>query len=227
MYQQLFSSVLTEELTLKSFLICTAAALALGLAHALVYMYKADYSKSYVVTISLLPAIVATVIMMVNGSIGAGVAVAGAFSLVRFRSAAGTAKEICAVFLAMAIGLACGMGYPMFGALFTVILCAVELLYAKLRFGEKKALELRRSLQITVPEDLNYTNEFDDLFMTYTTDHRLLRIKSVNLGSLNRLTYEIVLRDPMMEKDMIDDIRIRNGNLEITCATILEQMTEL
>ena len=115
----------------------------------------------------------------------------------------------------------------MFGALFTVILCAVGLLYAKLRFGEKKALELRRSLQITVPEDLNYTNEFDDLFMTYTTDHRLLRIKSVNLGSLNRLTYEIVLRDPLMEKDMIDDIRIRNGNLEITCATILEQMTEL
>ena len=227
MLDQLFSSVLTQELTIKTFLICTAAALILGFLHAVVYMYGSDYSKGYVVTIALLPAIVASVIMMVNGSIGAGVAVAGAFSLVRFRSAPGTAKEICAVFLAMAIGLACGMGYPMFGALFAAVICGIEILYTKLGFGEKKSLELRRTLQITVPEDLNYTNEFDDLFMTYTTEHRLLRIKSVNLGSLNRLTYEIVLRDGLMEKDMIDDIRIRNGNLEITCSAVLEQMTEL
>ena len=156
--------------------------------------------------------------MMVSGSLGAGVAVAGTFSLVRFRSVPGTAREICAIFLAMAVGLACGMGYPAFAALFTVIMCAASLIYARVDFGESRRLALERTLQITVPEDLNYTGAFDDLCASYTSSVRLVRVKTTNLGSLNKLTYDITLKERGTEKELIDALRCRNGNLEISAA---------
>ena len=217
----MLDSVLTTDVTgaaalsVGSFLICIASALVLGLVLTLVYKTYARPTKSFAVTLATIPAIVSVIILMVSGSLGAGVAVAGTFSLVRFRSAAGTAKEIGAIFTAMAIGLACGMGYPLFAALFTVILCAVYLIYAKTRFGESKDGERRKTLRVTVPEDLEYNNMFDDLMEKYTTEWKLTRIKTTNLGSMNRLTYDVTLREAGTEKAFIDELRCRNGNLEI------------
>ena len=156
-------------------------------------------------------------------SIGAGVAVAGTFSLVRFRSAPGSAKEIAAVFTSMALGLACGMGYPGFAFLFGLILALVDTLYAHSSFGEIRGGSLHKTLLITVPESLEYNGVFDDIFSEYTREARLVRVKTTNLGSLNRLSYELTLKRPGCEKAMIDELRCRNGNLEISLG---EQSTE-
>ncbi len=207
-------------ITLGTFLICVGAALALGTIMALVYCFRTAHSASFVVTLALLPATVAVVIMMVNGNLGAGVAVAGAFSLVRFRSTPGTAKEICAIFLAMAVGLACGMGYPGFALIFAVIMCAVMLLFSLVNFGGAPKGALRRVLRITVPEDLDYPTVFDDLLEKYTSAALLTSVKTTNLGSLNRLTYEVTLRQARTEKEFIDALRCRNGNLEISMSLL-------
>jgi hypothetical protein len=206
----------TTGITFQAFLICIGAALALGAAMAVVYCFRTPHSASFVVTLALLPATVAVVIMMVNGNLGAGVAVAGAFSLVRFRSTPGTAKEIGAIFMSMAVGLACGMGYPGFGLIFAGIMCAVSLLYSLVGFGNYRHANLRRTLRITVPEDLDYPTVFDDLLQKYTTAATLVNVKTTNLGSLNRLTYEVTLRKAGTEKEFIDELRCRNGNLEIS-----------
>ncbi len=202
--------------TLTSFFICIGAALVLGTLMALVYTYRTVYTQSFAVTVAMLPAIVCVVIMMVGGNLGAGVAVAGTFSLVRFRSVPGTAKEICAVFLAMATGLACGMGYPGLAAVFTGIMCAASLVFALTDFGGHKNGALRRLLRITVPEDLDYAEIFTDILDRYTAEARLVGVKTTNLGSLNKLTYQIVLKKSGTEKAMIDALRCRNGNLEIS-----------
>ena len=203
-------------ITLQTFLICMGSALALGAVIAVVYCFRTAHSASFVVTLALLPATVAVVIMMVNGNLGAGVAVAGAFSLVRFRSTPGTAKEIGAIFLSMAVGLACGMGYPGFALIFTVIMCVMTLVYSLVNFGGHRNAALRRVLRITVPEDLDYPNVFAALLEKYTTHVTLTSVKTTNLGSLNRLTYELTLRIAGTEKAFIDELRCRNGNLEIS-----------
>ena len=213
----------TTGITLQTFLICVGAALLLGAVLAAVYCFRTVHSASFTVTLALLPATVAVVIMMVNGNLGAGVAVAGAFSLVRFRSTPGTAKEIGAIFIAMAVGLACGMGYPGFALVFAAIMCAMTLLYALINFGGQRNASLRRVLRITVPEDLDYPTVFDDLLDKYTTQAKLTGVKTTNLGSLNRLTYELVLRKGGTEKQFIDELRCRNGNLEISMSM---QMTD-
>ncbi len=200
-----------------------AAALVLGAVQALVYRLNNRCTKSFAVTLATLPAVVSVVILMVNGSVGAGVAVAGTFSLVRFRSAPGTGKEIAAVFISMAIGLACGMGCVGYAALFTLILCLADTFYSRSSFGEEAGGSRRKSLQVTIPEDLEYNEIFDDLFREYTTEAKLTRVKTTNLGSLNKLSYDITLRAPGTEKALIDAIRCRNGNLEISLA---EQSTE-
>ena len=213
----MFSSLFTSgDITLIGFLVSLVMALILGCISALVYTYKSTYTKSFVITLAMIPAIVSIIIMMVSGSLGASVAVAGTFSLVRFRSNPGTAKEIGAVFMATAIGLACGIGYPVFALIFTVILCLVEILYETINFGETKSYHLTKTLNITVPEDLNYSGMFNDIFKKYTSSAKLLRVKTTNLGSLNRLTYEIVLKKEGLEKPLIDALRVRNGNLEIS-----------
>ena len=212
----IFDSNFTTVIKLSDFLLCIGVSLVLGLLLAWSYMYKARYTKSFVVTLALLPAVVCVVIMMVNGNIGTGVAVAGAFGLVRFRSAPGTAKEICALFLAMGTGLIAGMGYLGYAFLFTVILSAVFLLYNRLRFGTRKNMAIYKTLSVTIPEDLDYSDVFEDIFAAFTSEHELERVKTTNMGSLFRLTYQITLRDPKKEKEMIDQIRSRNGNLEIT-----------
>ncbi len=230
MLETVFSSLYncgTESVTVSVFLLLSAAALALGLLHAFAYGKNNPSSKSFAVTLATLPVIVSTVILMVNGSIGAGVAVAGAFSLVRFRSAPGTGKEITAVFASMAIGLACGMGCPGLAALFCFIMCLTELLYSKSRFGENKELELKKVLHVTLPESLEYADIFDDIFEEYTTDSRMFRVKTSNLGSLNRISYEIRLRRKGTEKQLIDAIRCRNGNLEVSLTAQADEANDL
>lgn len=218
MLQSIFSGIYDPSIgiTLETFLISIIAALVLGALMAVVYCFRSQHSRSFVVTLALLPATVAVVIMLVNGNLGAGVAVAGTFSLVRFRSTPGTAKEITAIFLAMAVGLACGMGYPGFAALFAVLMCAVSILYALTNFGGQPKSHLRRVLRITVPENLDYPTIFDDLFEKYTCRVQLMEVKTTNLGSLNRLTYELTLKIQGTEKEFIDELRCRNGNLEIS-----------
>ena len=208
----------SSSVTLSVFLAITASALILGLAYALLYRTLEHCSRSFALTLSLLPAVVSVVILMVSGSIGAGVAVAGTFSLVRFRSAPGSGKEIVSVFIAMAIGLACGMGFPLLAGLFTIILCAMYALFTRFVFPENGEEEAEKCLQITIPEDLEYAGLFDDIFDRYTSGAKLVRVKTTNLGSLNRLSYELRLLRPGTEKAMIDELRCRNGNLEINLA---------
>ncbi|MBQ4561670.1 MAG: DUF4956 domain-containing protein [Clostridia bacterium] len=216
LFKGLFDTDLITVISPKNFLICMGVSLVIGLMMAFSYMYRTRYTKSFVVTLALLPCVVCVVIMMVNGNVGAGVAVAGAFSLVRFRSVPGTAKEICTLFLAMGAGLIMGMGYVAFALLFTLIMCLVFLIYNRLDFGTSKNGEKYKSIRITIPEDLDYTGVFDDIFNTYTASYELTNVKTTNMGSMFRLTYDIVLKDTAGEKKMIDRIRERNGNLEIT-----------
>ncbi|MCQ4948259.1 DUF4956 domain-containing protein [Bittarella massiliensis (ex Durand et al. 2017)] len=223
MLDSLFASILTTSsaaatLSLGKLLLCTATSLALGAAIAAIHTFRNRYTKGFVMTLALLPAVVQMVILMVNGNLGTGVAVAGAFSLVRFRSAPGSAREICSIFLAMAVGLATGMGYLAAAALFVLVIGGASILYTCLRFGEQKQLE--KELKITIPETLDYTDLFDDLFARYTAHWKLEQVKTTNMGSLYRLDYRIELRDPAQEKAFLDELRCRNGNLEIVCGRL-------
>ena len=211
----MLNSILGTELTLTSFLICTGVSLLLGVGTALVAGYRSRSTQSLAVTLAILPAVVQAVIMLVNGSIGAGIAVAGAFSLVRFRSAPGTAREIAAIFLAMAIGLATGMGYVGLAALLFLILAGAMLALTVLRFGQKE--DAGRILKITIPEDLDYDGLFDDLCERYTIAHTLEKVKTTNMGTLYELRYRITLRQEPVPKVFLDELRCRNGNLNITC----------
>ncbi len=210
----IFDTTSTMSITITDFLICVGAAIVLGVFMAKIYSFKATSSKSFVVTLALLPLAVAMVIIMVNGNIGAGVAVAGAFSLVRFRSVPGTAKEIIAIFITMCTGLTIGMGYISFAVVFSVAACLFDLILNATNFGEKKNNN-NRTLQITIPESLNYTDVFTDIFLEYTKESKLISAKTTNMGSLFKLSYEIELRDIAKEKQFIDALRCRNGNLEI------------
>lgn len=226
-FKGLFDSDFTTVIGVRDFLLCLGVSLLLGFLMALAYMYRTRYTKSFVVTLALLPAVVCIVIMMVNGNVGAGVAVAGAFSLVRFRSVPGTAKEICTLFLAMGAGLIAGMGYLAFAALFTVVMCAVFLLYSHLQFGTAKNNRLYKTLTVVIPEDLDYSGVFDDIFTAYTASCSLVRVKTTNMGSMFKLTYNLTLRNAANEKEMIDKLRCRNGNLEITLSEQQTTVTEL
>ena len=225
-FKGLFDNELTQVIGVKDFLLCLGVSLALGLIMAAVYTFKNEHTKSFLVTLALLPAVVCVVIMMVNGNIGAGVAVAGAFSLVRFRSAPGSAKEIVTIFLAMGAGLIAGMGYLGFAALFTVIMCAVFLICSAVACNSKSE-PVRKTVKITIPEDLDYTGVFDDIFAEYTKKNELIKVKTTNMGSMFRLTYNVTLRDATKEKEMIDRIRQRNGNLEIMVSKQENRVAEL
>ena len=214
-FNGLFDTGYTTTITVENFLLCIFVSLILGILLAVAYAVKSSSSKSFLMTLALLPAIVCVVIMMVNGHIGAGVAVAGAFSLVRFRSAPGSAKEIVAIFLAMGTGLISGMGYLGYAALFALIMSAILVVYNIIEQSGGNRLTRQKSIKITIPEDLDYTGAFDDIFDEYTSRYELVRVKTTNMGSMFRLTYNVCLRDPKREKELIDKLRTRNGNLEI------------
>ena len=213
----IFGTIMANgSITGSAFLIATLCSLAIGIFIAFMYTIKNTYSKSYIITLALLPAIVQVVIMLVNGNIGAGVAVAGAFSLVRFRSAPGSGKEITSIFLAMAVGLATGMGYIGIAAMFAVIITLANLILNSTGFGSGASEE--KTVKITVPEGLDFEGVFDDIFGRYTDKADIEEVKTAGMGSLYKLTYRIVMRQKASVKGMMDEIRQRNGNLEITCS---------
>ncbi|MDR3767687.1 MAG: DUF4956 domain-containing protein [Butyricicoccus sp.] len=218
MLDALCGSILVSGLTAQSFVICMLVSLALGALVAAVYMFRNAYTQSMAITLALLPVLVQSIILLVNGNIGAGVAVSGAFSLVRFRSAAGSARDITCIFLAMTLGLATGMGYVGVAAITGVVVCLLLMIYSVLSFG-KKPLE-EKELKITIPENLDYTGLFDDLFEEYTRSSELVSVRTTNMGSLYNLHYRITLKSTDIEQQMIDAIRCRNGNLDIVCGKV-------
>ena len=223
----ILDSQAASTISMAQFLLAGGAALLLGLVIAFTYMYNTRYTKSYVVTLAMLPAIICVIIMMVNGSIGTGIAVAGTFSLVRFRSVPGTAKEICALFLAMASGLITGTGYLGIAAVFTAVMCLAFIILNRLDLGASKNSGRYKTFRVMVPEDLDYTGVFEDVFREYTSSCELVQVRTTNMGSMFRLTYDIVLKDPAKEKELIDKIRCRNGNLEINVSRQETAATEL
>lgn len=226
-FSGIFDTSTTAVVSVPSFMLCILVSLFIGSIIAAAYTYKTQYTKSFVVTLAMLPAVVCVVIMMVNGNVGTGVAVAGAFSLVRFRSVPGTAKEIGNIFLAMGAGLVAGMGYLAYAILFTIVMCAVSLLLNKVCNGARQTGDSNKLLRVTIPEDLNYDHIFDDLFEEYTNHSQILSVKTTNMGSLFKLTYEIIIKDGKDEKQFIDALRCRNGNLEISMSRQEEHNNEL
>lgn len=214
-FKGLFDTDMTSVISVSDFLLCIGCSLLIGLIMAFCYMFRSRCTRSFLVTLALLPTVVCVVIMMVNGNVGTGVAVAGAFSLVRFRSAPGTAKEITMLFLAMGAGLLAGMGYLGFALLFTLIVCLLNLLYHCFDFGFKKNGARYKTLNITIPEDLDYSGVFESVLQDYATSWELVRVKTTNMGSMFQLTYQLTLKAAVNEKEMIDKLRCRNGNLEI------------
>ena len=225
LFKGIFDTATTTVISVPNFLLCVLVALIIGGFLAVVYTYKSRYTKSFVLTLAMLPAIVCVVIMMVNGNIGAGVAVAGAFSLVRFRSVPGTAKDIGTIFLAMGAGLICGMGYLGFSILFSVIMGVVMMVVTAAMKGNNG--ETEKILNITIPESLNYSEVFDDVMQTYTDSYALNSVKTTNMGSLFKLQYVVDLKDTNSEKAFIDELRTRNGNLEISIMKKEEPVNEL
>lgn len=224
----MFGSILTSTsgLTFEEAAVCTVVSVILGLCVAAVYILQGEHSKNFVITLALLPSLVQVVIMMVNGNLGTGIAVMGAFSLVRFRSVPGSSKEIVCIFFAMAVGLATGMGYVTFAAAVTVVVGGLLLLFCRTSFGEMRNND--RDLRVTIPENLDYTDMFQDIFEKYTAGEAALhKVRTTNMGSLYELTYRIRLKDSKLEKKMIDDIRCRNGNLTVVCSRASTAREEL
>ena len=217
----LFASIITAGagLTLKSYLVALATSLLCGLIVLLATSFKNNVTKSFAVTVLLLPAIVQTVIMMVNGNVGTGIAVAGAFSLVRFRSVPGKAREIASIFLAMTAGLASAAGYVGIAILFTAVISVIMLVFSLIPIKREREYELH----VTVPESLNFDGAFEGVFKEYAKSARLVKTKTSNMGSLYKLTYIIDLKDPSRSKELIDALRERNGNLEISLCTAPEE----
>ena len=219
----MLNSILSPEITLSAFLICELTAMALGFGISLLFLVKERHTSAFSQSLALLPGVVTLVIMLVNGNIGAGLAVAGTFALVRFRSAPGTAKEITGLFIAVAIGLACGMGYVGVALIFFLLMAVYLLLLNGLRFGEENTRY--RQLKITLPENEDYETLFEDLFEQYTLMHELTKVRTTNMGTLYELHYRVSLKDPRHTREFIDAIRCRNGNLNVVCSRETEQET--
>ncbi len=219
----IFNSILAGDFSVGIYLICLLFAGICGAVTALVFSRESSSSRSFLLSLVILPIIVATVIVMVNGNIGTGIAVAGAFSLVRFRSAAGRARDISAIFLVMTAGLACAAGYVAIALLFTLISSAVILLLSNVKLRSDRLAELH----ITVPESVHFADAFDDLFREYTKSWKLLKAKTSNMGSLYKLNYQIEMKNPAAAQSFLDALRCRNGNLEIALLNAAEEGEEL
>ena len=209
---ELFANIFSTPMSLATYLISGIVALFCGLFIALASSFKQRITKSFFIALVVIPLAVQTVILMVNGSVGTGIAVAGAFSLVRFRSVPGKAKDIVSVFLAMTAGITCSSGFVGIGVLFTIIACAVIIAFNFIKMSSDKEMELK----ITVPENLNFTGAFDSILNKYTQKYTLSSVKTTNMGSLFRLTYKIEMKNDAEIRNLIDDLRVKNGNLEIS-----------
>lgn len=226
MLSHLFYDIFTDTAVDPAMMmLAIGVSLLLGLVIAKVYQFKTVYSKSFVMSLALLPTLIAIVIFLVNGSLGAGVAVMGAFSLIRFRSAPGGAKELVSIFLVMTIGIAIGMGYLVFATVFTFIMSLAMLLLEVVNFGQMK--HSMRQLTVVIPESLDYESIFDDIFNKAANHVELANVKTSDMGSLFKIKYIIQLNGRMTEKELIDALRTRNGNLEIAISRYITRENEL
>jgi hypothetical protein len=216
--KELLSISSTSSLSTGALLVCMVASLVLGIGVSVIYMYHNAYNKNFVITLAFLPVIVHTVILMVNGNLGTGVAVMGAFSLIRFRSVPGNARDIGSIFLAMAIGLATSTGNLGYALLLFAVVGVLTIILYRTNFGDMKSEE--KMLKITIPENLDYEGLFDDLFDQYANSASLIKVKTSNMGSLYELNYHIVLKKPTIDKEFLDALRCRNGNLNIVCGRV-------
>lgn len=212
MFNSIFN--ITGSLSIGQFLICLLVSIILGLFVAVTHMKTGKYSKNFVITLTILPAIIQVIMIMVNGNLGTSVAVLGAFSLVRFRSIPGNSREIGSIFLSMTIGLSIGMGQILFASLITVIICLVIIVLSLTNFGE--TTDIAKILKITIPENLDYTGVFDEIFSKFTREIKLEQVKTTNMGSMFELKYKVKLLKDINEKEFIDALRCRNGNLCIS-----------
>ena len=223
----MFSSILTNaagELSTAGALGCLLASVICGLVIAFLYMFRSSYTKSFVIGLVILPALVQVVITVVNGNLGAAVSVMGAFSLIRFRSLPGTSKDITFIFFAMAVGLANGMGFVYYSGAIVIMLALIYLLLVVSKFGDGNLKE--KSLKVLIPETLDYMTVFDDIFEKYLNKVDLVRVKTEDLGSIFELSYLVSLKDPSQEKDFVDALRTRNGNLTIICSRPISKAPE-
>lgn len=219
MLNSIFTGV-GSSIDLISILICVICSVFLGLIVAFTYKTTSKYSKNFLITLSMLPLLVEAVIIMVNGNLGTSVAILGAFGLVKFRSLPGTSKEILFVFFTMTIGLACGMGHIFYATIITFIGCGLILLFSRVNIFELNGS--MKTLKVSMPEDLDYTNVFDDIFKKYANKVEIEKVKTTNMGSLYELTYRVSLKARINEKKFIDDLRVRNGNLKIVLTHALD-----
>ena len=224
---RVFDSIISGAVSLTPAImaICTITSLIIGVLIAYVYKFDETYSRQFVMTLVVLPTLVQMVIMMVNGNLGTSVAVLGTFGLVRFRSLPGSSKDICFIFFAMAVGLATGMGYIGFAVVIAVIVSLIILVLSKSSFIRMDPA--KRDLHITIPENLDYTEIFNDLFERYTFKAELERVKTTHLGSMYELRYVVVLKEIQKEKEFLDELRCRNGNLTIVSGRIQNVQEEL
>lgn len=220
MFSSIFSSAEAVSYTAGDIIVCSIVSVVLGVLIALIFHFVGETSKSYKTSLVILPLLVQAVIMMVNGNLGTSVAVLGAFSLVRFRSVPGNSKEICGVFFAMAAGLATAMGCLVFAATLTIVVGVIFIVCEKLFNGFNTN---QKALRITIPENLDYTSVFDDIFSKYTKKAELINVKTTNMGSMFELKYMIDVKADINEKQMIDEIRCKNGNLTVICSHNLQQ----
>ena len=194
-------------------LIAAGAALALGLLLAITHMKTSQTTKGFLITLAVLPLLVMAVMIMINGNLGTSIAILGAFSLIRFRSLQGRAKDLLAIFFAMMIGLACGMGHILFGTVITIVAIIAIIIFTYTPFLEPNRSE--RVLKIVIPEDLDYEEVFADTFKKYTSRAHLVKMKTMNMGSLYKLTYDVKIKHGVKEKEFLDEIRVKNCNLKV------------
>lgn len=212
----MFSSIFNSSaagLDITTALICAGVALVLGVAIAITHLKTSQTTKGFLVTLAVLPLLVMAVMIMINGNLGTSIAILGAFSLIRFRSIQGRAKDLLSVFFAMMVGLALGMGHILFAVTISVIAIIAIVLFSCTHLLEPDSKD--RVLKIVIPEDLDYDEAFMDIFSKYTSRAKLVRMKTVNMGSLYKLTYDVKLRRGVKEKEFLDEIRIKNSNLKV------------
>ena len=226
---EIFNSVFgtLANISIMNFCICIATALGIGLLVTFIYTRHSISSKSFTATLAVLPVVVCVVILLVNGNIGAGVAIGGAFGLIRFRSAQGSSDELVTVLIAMSAGIAFGMGYIGYGVVILLGMSVLFFLLSYLPIYEHKSLAQDKLLRITIPESLEYTNVFDDTFSHYLKSVENVGVKTTGMGSMFRLSFKIQMKNPAEEKEFIDEIRTKNGNLEISVLPYTDPQNQL
>jgi len=218
----MLSSILNGDITLTKIIIIFLSSIILGLIIALTHKITSKYTKNFLISLTIIPLMVSAIILAVNGSLGTGIAVAGAFSLIRFRSVPGTSKEILSILTSMTLGLVLGTGYIFYGIIITIVFALMVLLFSKIKLFDNNDNKI---LKILVPENLDYSDIFNDEFKKYLESYEINQVKTTNMGSLFEITYLVNLKKNINEKEFIDKLRIKNGNLKINLSKPLEENT--